>query len=404
MPRRDETDGSRPRPTAPTRGRHSITQPVWFLAFPGCQMLDVIGPHEVFALANQLADAGPPRYALTVVAPTRGPLVASSGLSIVADRSLSQATGPVDTLIVAGGADLRRTIRDRRLVGWIRRTARRARRVASVCAGAFLLAEAGLLDGRRVTTHWAVCDALQRRYPRILVERDPIFVRDGNLVTSAGITTGIDLALELVEQDCGRELTLMVARWLVVFLRRPGGQSQFSVQLSAQLAERDGLRELQAWIAEHPGADLSIPTLARQARMSPRNFARVFSRETGITPAAYVEAQRVEAARRLLETTARNSTDVATALGFLRVETMHRAFRRVLWSIPPSFSELLIVMEAGMDSILVEKRGKIALITLNRPEKLNALDYRSVDLLLEALDRMEGDDAVRAVIMTGAGD
>ena len=157
MPRRDETDGSRSRLTAPTRGRHSITQPVWFLAFPGCQMLDVIGPHEVFALANQLADAGPPRYALTVVAPTRGPLVASSGLSIVADRSLSRATGPVDTLIVAGGADLRRTIRDRRLVGWIRRTARRARRVASVCAGAFLLAEAGLLDGRRVASAPGQC-------------------------------------------------------------------------------------------------------------------------------------------------------------------------------------------------------------------------------------------------------
>ena len=334
---RDVTDRSSLTQLALIGGRRGGPQQVWILAFPGCQVLDVTGPHEVFALANQLADAARPRYALTIVAPTRGLLVASSGLSIMADRSLSQATGRVDTLIVVGGADLRTSLRDARLVGWIRRTAQRARRIASVCAGAFLLAEAGLLDGRRATTHWAVCDSLQRRFPRVHVERDPIFVRDGNVVTSAGITTGIDLALELVEEDCGRELALMVARWLVMFLRRPGGQSQFSVQLSAQLAERDGLRELQAWIADHPDANLSVPTLARQARMSARNFARVFRRETGITPAAYVEAQRVEAARRLLETTASNSAEVATACGFARVETMHRAFRRVLGVAPGQY-------------------------------------------------------------------
>jgi transcriptional regulator GlxA family with amidase domain len=312
-------------------------QQVWILGFPGSQILDIVGPHEVFGLANQLRKAAQPHYAISVVAPTRGPLSTSGGLSIVAHQNLADATGAVDTLIVGGAADLRTSLRDPRLVGWIRRTARRARRIASVCTGAFLLAEAGLLDGRRATTHWMACDALQRRFPKVRVERDPIFVRDGNVVTSAGVTAGIDLALALVEEDLGRELALLVARWLVIFLRRPGGQSQFSVQLSAQLAERDGLRDVQAWIAEHPDTDLSVPALARLAHMSPRNFSRAFRRETGITPATYVEAQRVEAARRLLETTARNTAEVAVACGFARVETMHRAFHRVVHVAPGAY-------------------------------------------------------------------
>jgi transcriptional regulator GlxA family with amidase domain len=222
-------------------------------------------------------------------------------------------------------------------VGWIRRTALRARRVTSVCSGAFLLGEAGLLDGRRATTHWAVCDALQRRYPRARVERDPIFVRDGKVSTSAGVTAGMDLALELVEEDGGRDLALSVARWLVMFLRRPGGQSQFSVQLSAQVAERRGLRDLQGFIADHLDDDLSVPALAQRARMSSRNFARAFRREIGVTPAAYVEAQRVEGARRLLETADRSVTEIAAACGFGRVETMHRAFRRAVRVSPAQY-------------------------------------------------------------------
>jgi len=308
---------------------------VWILAFPGAQVLDVSGPYEVFAMANRLGEARMPRYAVSVVAPAAGPVATTGGLALVAQRSLAQATGPVDTLVVAGGEGTRSDARDPRLVPWIRRTARRARRVASVCTGAFLLAEAGLLDGRRATTHWAMCDALQRRFPTVRVERDPIFVRDGHVFTSAGITAGLDLALELVEEDCGRDAALRVARWLVMFLRRPGGQSQFSAQLSAQLAERDGLRDVQGWIADHPEDELTVPALARRARMSPRNFARAFRREIGVTPAAYVEAQRVEAARRLLETTARNVAEVAAACGFARVETMHRAFRRIL-RVPPA--------------------------------------------------------------------
>jgi transcriptional regulator GlxA family with amidase domain len=301
---------------------------VWMVVFPEVQVLDATGPVEVFSLANRLARDGAPRYDVSVLAPEAGAITTSSGLPIVAGRSIRQAAGPVDTLIVAGGPGTKAAMADARLVSWLRRTAPRARRVASVCSGAFLLGEAGLLDGRRATTHWAVCDALQRRYPTARVEADPIFVRDGKVSTSAGVTAGMDLALELVEEDGGRDLALAVARWLVMFLRRPGGQSQFSVQLRAQVAERRGLRDLQAWIAEHLGDDLSVPALARRARMSPRNFARAFRREIGATPAAYVEAQRVEAARRLLETADLSVAEVATACGFGRVETMHRAFRR----------------------------------------------------------------------------
>ena len=186
----------------------------------------------------------------------------------------------------------------------------------------------GLIAARRT-------DGNQRRFPAVRVERDPIFVRDGHVFTSAGITAGIDLALELVEEDCGRDAALTVARWLVMSLRRPGGQSQFSAQLSAQLAERDGLRDVQGWIADHPDGELTVPALARRAHMSPRNFARAFRREIGVTPAAYVEAQRVEAARRLLETTTHSVAEVAEACGFGRVETMHRAFRRML-RVPPA--------------------------------------------------------------------
>jgi len=317
--------------------RSSAPLGIWILMFADVQALDVTGPLEVFALANRLSRSPTPRYDISVVAVEAGPVVTSSGLPIAAHRDIRQATGPVDTLIVAGGLGVRAAMADARLVSWIRRAALRARRVASVCSGAFLLGEAGLLDGRRATTHWAACEPLQRRYPRARVERDPIFVRDGKVWTSAGITAGMDLALELVDQDGGRDLALSVARWLVMFLRRPGGQSQFSVQLSAQVAERRGLRDLQGWIADHLDDDLSVPALARRAAMSPRNFARAFRREIGMTPAAYVEAQRIEGARRLLETARASVAEVAAACGFGRVETMHRAFRRAVQTTPAQY-------------------------------------------------------------------
>ena len=204
----------------------------------------------------------------------------------------------------------------------------RSRRVASVCTGAFLLARAGLLDGRRATTHWASCADLAARYPAVKVEADPIFVRDGDVATSAGVTAGMDLALALVEEDLGRDVALEAARHLVVFLQRPGGQAQFSAQLAAQTADRAPLRQLQAWIPDHLDEDLSVPALARRACMSDRNFARAFRRETGRTPGAYVEAARVERARIALETGDLPVEAIARQVGFGTVETLRRAFRR----------------------------------------------------------------------------
>jgi len=218
----------------------------------------------------------------------------------------------------------------------LRATAPRARRVASVCTGAFLLARAGLLDGRRATTHWAWCEELARRFPQVAVERDPIFVADGNVRTSAGVTAGMDLALALVEEDLGPRAALEVARQLVLFVRRPGGQAQFSAGLAAQ-AQHAPLRELQAWMADHLDADLGVEALAARAHMSPRSFARAFRRETATTPAAYVEALRVERARLLLETTPAAVTEVARACGFGTVETLRRAFARRLGVAPAAY-------------------------------------------------------------------
>ncbi len=301
-------------------------------AFPDVQILDVTGPLEVFSTASRLLQragrAGAAAYSTELVARRAGRLRTSSGLELWASRPLGAVRGPVDTLLVAGGEGTVAALGDPMLIRWLRRTAPRARRVASVCSGAFLLAEAGLLDGRRATTHWGVCEELARRHPRVRVERDPIFVRDGRIWTSAGITAGMDLALALVEEDHGRELALSVARWLVFFLKRPGGQSQFSAQLSAQIAEREPLAELQSFVVEHPEADCSVETLARRAGMSPRNFARVFGREVGMTPARFVENARVEAARRLLEEGDAGVEDVAAAVGFGSAETLRRAFLR----------------------------------------------------------------------------
>jgi transcriptional regulator GlxA family with amidase domain len=249
----------------------------------------------------------------------------SSGLTLVPDHSFADAP-PAHTLLVPGGAGTRQP--DPRLLAWLRENAPRAARLVSVCTGALLLAEAGLLEGRRVTSHWSVCDKLAREHPLVEVDPDPIFIRDGDLATSAGVTSGIDLALALVEEDTGRETALSIARHLVVFLRRPGNQAQFSAQLAAQVADRAPLRELQAWIPDHLDEDLTVPALARRASMSDRNFARAFRRETGMTPGAYVEAARVERARIALESGDLPVESIASQAGFGTVETMRRAFRR----------------------------------------------------------------------------
>jgi transcriptional regulator GlxA family with amidase domain len=206
-----------------------------------------------------------------------------------------------------------------------------------VCTGVFLLAEAGLLDGRKATTHWAYCAALAARYPRIVVDPDPIFVRDGNIATSAGVTAGIDLALALVEEDLGREAALDVARQLVVFLRRPGNQAQFSAQLAGQLASREPLRDVQQWIADHPAADLSVQALASQASLSPRQFARAFAAEVGVPPGRYVDRVRLETARRRLEDTADGIEQTARSCGYGTQEAMRRAFVRALGVSPGEY-------------------------------------------------------------------
>lgn len=259
------------------------------------------------------------------------------GLRLVAERSFRNVRGPVDTLMVTGVDGPEDARRHPDLARWLGRMAPRARRVVGLCTGAYVLAEAGLLDGRRATTHWADCDALARRYPRVIVEPDPIYVRDGNVYTSAGATAGLDLLLALIEEDLGRGVALRVAQRMVLFLKRPGGQAQFSAQLSGQLAEREPFRELQAWVLDHPGADLAVEALARRVHMSPRNFFRVFVRQVGMTPARFVERARVEAARRLLETTSRGVSDIATACGFGGPETMRLAFRRTLGVNPAAY-------------------------------------------------------------------
>jgi transcriptional regulator GlxA family with amidase domain len=246
--------------------------------------------------------------------------------------------GPIDTLLVAGG-QVEKAARDERVTGWLARAARRSRRVGSVCSGAFVLAAAGLLDGCRAATHWANADELAERFPSIDVDPDAIYVRDGDVWTSAGVTAGMDLALALVDEDHGRQVALETARWLVIYARRGGGQSQFSSHLRAQLADREPLRELQAWLPEHLGEDLPVERLAGQACMSPRNFARAFRRELGMTPAAYVETLRVDGARLRLESTGEKVDAIARACGFGSVETMRRAFHRRLGVGPAEYRQ-----------------------------------------------------------------
>jgi transcriptional regulator GlxA family with amidase domain len=307
---------------------------VVIVAFPRVQTLDVHGPAEVFSTANQLG--GGDEYAVEVVATRSGPLPTSS-VALYPDRTLDQCRGPIDTLVVAGGRGVQTAVHDERLLAWLKAAARRSRRVTSVCTGAFLLAEAGLLEGRRATTHWASCALLAERHPNVEVESDPIFVRDGNVTTSAGVTAGMDLALAMVEEDLGRELALEVARWLVLFVKRPGGQAQFSAQLEAQLADREPLRELQQWLPDHLDEDLTVPALAKRACMSERNFARAFRDETGMTPAAYVEAARVERARISLDSGDLPVETIARQTGFGTVETMRRAFRRRVGVSPAGY-------------------------------------------------------------------
>ncbi|MFH8579542.1 DJ-1/PfpI family protein [Streptomyces zaomyceticus] len=309
---------------------------VLVVLFDDVQSLDVTGPIEVFAGAGRAA-GDPAAYTIRTASLDGGPVRTQSGLRLLPDTTLAEAVadGAPHTLVVPGGEGTRQPAPA--LIDWLRTHAPDAGRLVSVCTGALLLAEAGLLDGHRVTTHWIACDHLARCYPRVEVDPDPIFVRDGRLSTSAGVTAGIDLALALVEEDLGRDAALTVARHLVVFLRRPGNQAQFSAQLAAQTARREPLRDLQQWITEHPEGDLSVEALAARARLSPRHFARAFQAETGTTPGRYVDRVRLEHARRLLEETSRGVEEVARAAGYGTSEAMRRAFTKALGTAPADY-------------------------------------------------------------------
>jgi transcriptional regulator GlxA family with amidase domain len=301
--------------------------------FDGVQSLDVTGPLEVFAGANRLLGESrtAPRYEIRTLSAGGAPLRTSSGLRITPDGTLADAPRAIDTLLVPGGPGARAASADAALLAWIAAVgSARARRTASVCTGAFVLAAAGLLDGRRATTHWSAAAALARLHPRVEVDAEPIFVNDGPIWTSAGVTAGMDLALALVEHDRDRDAALTIARHLVLFLRRPGNQSQFSATLAAQQPEREPLREVQRSVVENVAGDHSVEAMAARAHMSARHFARAFRAETGVTPARYVERVRLEAARRRLEDGSEPIAEIAAACGFGTAETMRRVFLRAL--------------------------------------------------------------------------
>jgi transcriptional regulator GlxA family with amidase domain len=323
-----------------TRRSRTGTRQVAILVFPGVQSLDLTGPLEVFTGAQTLLDAtgrDDRGYRVTILSRDGQPLRTSSGLAIVPNGDFAHTLPDLDTLIVAGGYGSREASNDPDTVAWIARTSAAARRTASVCTGAFLLAAAGLLDGRNATTHWAAADELARQHPAVSVDPEPIFLRDGPIWTSAGVTAGMDLALALVEEDLDREAALLIARHLVLFLRRPGNQAQFSATLAAQEPTTEPLRDTRRHIVENLAGDLSVEALAQHANLSPRHFARSFRTDTGVTPARYVESVRLEAARRALEDTPLPIAAVATSCGFGTPETLRRTFLRTLGVGPAEY-------------------------------------------------------------------
>jgi transcriptional regulator GlxA family with amidase domain len=290
---------------------------------PPVQVLDVTGPLEVFSNAPdyeiQLANPGIERTLQT----NRGVVLADA-------TPIGDVYGPIDTLVIAGGPGAESGSYDADFIGWIAKAARQSRRVASICTGAFLLAEAGLLNGRQAVTHWNFCDRLAREYPEVVVRPEPIYLRDGSIYTSAGITAGIDLSLALVEEDHGHETALKIARFLVMFLVRPGGQAQYSHMLSHQAVTSQPLRELHVWMLQHLGENLAVESLAERIGMSARHFTRVCLRETGMNPGQFVDRMRVEAAQQIIDSSSRGLKEIADDCGFKSVDAMRRSFLRVL--------------------------------------------------------------------------
>jgi transcriptional regulator GlxA family with amidase domain len=319
--------------------RHPTSRRIIVVVVPPVDELDLVGPLQVFNSVNRLA--GRSIYSIEVVTSADRLRVEGEGgvLTFVARHHFSRVEGLCDSVLLVCGLSTR-SVRDAALSLWLNRMAAEVRRLGAVCVGVFLLAEAGLLNGRRATTHWKFGRELAARYPGVRVEHDPLWVKDGNVYTSAGISAGIDLALAWVEEDCGAALAHEAARELVLFLRRPGGQPQVSVSLASQASDMASIRELQIWIAEHLEARLSVDDLADRMAMSVRNFERVFTREVGTTPSQYVLQMRVEAARRLLERTDGGLKRVASTAGFGSVDVMRRAFVRLLGITPRRYRDL----------------------------------------------------------------
>jgi transcriptional regulator GlxA family with amidase domain len=319
---------------------------VVILAPPGVQSLDVVGPAEVFwEAARRLGD--PNAYEVQIMGTTAGTVCGTGNLRFLADTTIYDPDEPIDTLLVGGDPSFDEI--DPAVTAWLSRRAPTVRRYGSVCTGVFFLAAAGLLDGRRVTTHWECADKLRSDFPDLIVDDNQIFIRDGALCTTAGVSAGMDLALALVEEDFGRELALIVARYMVMFLKRPGGQSQFSAHLAAQMSTKSQIQEAQEYVLENLSKDLSVDALALRAGMSTRNFSRVFRRELKYTPAAFVDAARIDAARRMLADTKTPLQRVARACGFGTVNSMRRVFVRNLGVSPHDYRKSFRSAYSDMD-------------------------------------------------------
>jgi transcriptional regulator GlxA family with amidase domain len=318
---------------------HNSGRRIVVVAVPPVDELDLVGPLQVFNSVNRLADRK--IYEIEVVTNTDSLTVEGAGevLTFVAKHHFTKVEGACDSVLLVCGLKSR-SVRDAALSAWLRNIASGVRRLGAVCVGAFLIAEAGLLNGRTATTHWRFGREMASRFPRVRVQHDPLWVKDGNIYTSAGISAGIDLALAWVEEDCGSSLAHEAARELVLFLRRPGGQPQLSLSLASQASEMMSIRELQIWIVEHLQMKLLVDNLADRMSMSVRNFERVFTREVGTTPSQYVLQMRVEAARRELERTQKGLKQVASAAGFGNVDVMRRAFVRLLGLTPRRYRDL----------------------------------------------------------------
>jgi transcriptional regulator GlxA family with amidase domain len=333
----------KPQPNKPVLASDSQPRHIGILAYPGVALLDAVGPLEVFAAANIVLAERSPRcakaYQVEIWSEHVGAIDGSCGVSLNATRSIAAAAPfELDTLIVAGSPGTGNLI-SKPCVDWLREATGGIRRVGGICTGVFLLAEAGLLDGCRAVTHWAFCDELARRYPAIRVEPDPIFLRDGRFYTTAGMTAGMDLALALVQDDLGRDVALATAQLLVVFLKRPGGQSQFSAHLAAQFDGDSPIAELQRWILDQLDTDLTIEALAERVHMSPRNFVRNFEREAGTPPGVFVERARLDAARRALEDGEHRLETIARHCGFTSAEILRRLFQRRMGLSPTAYRE-----------------------------------------------------------------